>query len=185
MLTRQSGRIKPWSFTLLGMFLTMAFAPLWVGSTAAQESSVARADALNEQVDQLYRVGRYGDAIPIAKKALSLRENALGPEHPDIAISLNNLAVLYQNQELYAEAETLHKRSVAIKEKALGPEHPDVAVSLNNLARVYEEEGRYAEAEPLYQRSLVIRENALGLERCREPQQPGSVIPRPGPLRRR
>ena len=30
------------------------------------------------------------------KRALAIREKALGPDHPDVATSLNNLAVLYQ-----------------------------------------------------------------------------------------
>ncbi len=63
-------------------------------------------------------------------------EKALGPEHPHVATSLNNLAGLYRAQGKYAEAEPLLKRSLAISEKALGPEHPDVATSLNNLAEI-------------------------------------------------
>ena len=57
----------------------------------------------------------------------TIREKALGPDHPHVAQSLNNLAVLYQSQGRYAEAEPLYKRALAIREKALGPEHPDVA----------------------------------------------------------
>jgi CHAT domain-containing protein/Tfp pilus assembly protein PilF len=79
-----------------------------------------------------------------------------------VAISLNNLAVLYVAQDRYAEAEPLYKRSLAIDEKALGPDHPNVATALNNLALLYKVQGRYAEAEPLYKRSLAIREKALG-----------------------
>ena len=46
-----------------------------------------------------------------------------GPEHPDVAQSLNNLAVLYHNRGEYAEAEPLYQRSLAVWQKALGPEH--------------------------------------------------------------
>ena len=67
---------------------------------------------------------------------LAIREKALGPDHPDVAKSLNNLAVLYDNEGRYAEAEPLYKRALAIREKALGPDHPDVAISLNNLSLV-------------------------------------------------
>jgi hypothetical protein len=35
----------------------------------------------------------------------------LGPDHPDVAISLNNLASLYESQGQYAEAEPLQRRS--------------------------------------------------------------------------
>ena len=62
---------------------------------------------------------------------------AFGPYHPDVAVSLNYLALLYDKQGRYADAEPLYKRSLGIKEKALGPDHPDVAMSLNNLAVLY------------------------------------------------
>ena len=52
----------------------------------------------------------------------------------DVAMSLNNLAMLLHTEGKYAEAEPLHRRALAMREKALGPEHPDVAQSLNNLA---------------------------------------------------
>jgi tetratricopeptide (TPR) repeat protein len=50
-------------------------------------------------------------------------EKALGPEHPNVATSLNNLAALYKAQGRYAEAEPLYRRALEIWEKALGPEH--------------------------------------------------------------
>ena len=104
--------------------------------------------------------------MPTPSRSSSARwrssEKALGPDHPDVAQSLNNLALLYVNQGRYADAEPLYKRSLAINEKALGPDHPDVATSLNNLAVLYANQGRYADAEPLYKRSLAIREKALG-----------------------
>ncbi|NIP13689.1 MAG: TonB family protein, partial [Pseudomonas stutzeri] len=108
--------------------------------------------------------GRYAEAEPLYQRALAIRENALGPDHSDVAQSLNNLAALYHAQGHYAEAEPLYQRALAIVEKALGPEHPHVATSLNNLAELYRAQGRYAEAEPLYQRALAIREKALGPE---------------------
>jgi CHAT domain-containing protein/Tfp pilus assembly protein PilF len=99
---------------------------------------------------------------PLYKRALTIREKALGTDHPDVALSLNNLADLYDQQGRYADAEPLYKRSLAIREKALGLDHPDVASSLNNLASLYQNQGRYADAEPLYKRSLAIWEKALG-----------------------
>ncbi|MGF1602811.1 MAG: CHAT domain-containing protein, partial [Thermosynechococcaceae cyanobacterium] len=117
---------------------------------------------LNEQVIQLYQQGRYSEAIPIAQRSLSIWEKALGPDHPDVAVSLNNLAELYRTQGQYSKAEPLHQRALSIREKALGPDHPDVAQSLNNLASLYDSQGQYSKAEPLYQRALSIGEKALG-----------------------
>jgi tetratricopeptide (TPR) repeat protein len=82
-------------------------------------------------------------------------EKALGPEHPNVATSLSNLAGLYQAQGRYADAEPLLKRALAIQEKALGPDHPDVARSLNNLATLFTAEGRYADALPIVQRTIA------------------------------
>ena len=55
---------------------------------------------------ELYRAqGKYAEAEPLYKRALGIREKALGPDHPDVATGLNNLAELYRVQGKYAEAE--------------------------------------------------------------------------------
>ncbi len=86
--------------------------------------------------------GQYAEAEPLYKRSLAIQEKALGPDHPDVATTLNNLAEIYRNQGRYAEAEPLHKRSLEISEKAFGPDHPDVATSLNNLAELYRNQGQ-------------------------------------------
>jgi tetratricopeptide (TPR) repeat protein len=128
---------------------------------AAQQ---ARWEELNARVQDLYRQGKYAEATSVAQEALRVAEITFGPEDPDVAISLNNLAMLYQDQGKYAEAEPLYERALRIWAKALGPDHPDVALSLNNLAMLYKDQGKYAEAEPLCQRALGIKEKALGAE---------------------
>ena len=128
------------------------------------EAGEQRAEYLNMQGRALFDAGDYRDAEGPFTQALALREQALGPEHPDVALSLNNLALLYKTEGRYAKAEPLYQRSLAIREKILGPEHPNVAQSLNNLAALYYAQGQYAEAEPLYQRSLAILEKVLSHE---------------------
>jgi tetratricopeptide (TPR) repeat protein len=120
--------------------------------------------ALIRQAEQLKQEGKLQVASELWSKVLAINETNLGPEHPDTATSLNNLAMLYRSLGRYGEAELLLRRSLAIREKALGPEHPDTATSLNNLASLHRSQGRYGEAEPLYKRSLAIREKALGPE---------------------
>ena len=123
---------------------------------------ILRAKYLNQVGHAWYEAGRYADALPAFEQALALREQALGPDHPDVAMSLNNLAGLLDTQGAYAKAEPLFLRSLKISENAFGPEHPHVATGLNNLAGLYHSQGADAQAAPLYQRSLTIRENALG-----------------------
>lgn len=117
---------------------------------------------LNETGHYCFERAQYAEAEPLFKRTLAIRERVLGPEHPDTAMSLNNLAALYDHQGRYAEAEPLFKRGLAIRERVLGLDHLDVALILNNLAALYDHQGRYSEAEPLYERSLDIRERALG-----------------------
>jgi CHAT domain-containing protein/tetratricopeptide (TPR) repeat protein len=111
-----------------------------------------------------YHQGRYADAEPLHRRALAIREKALGHNHPDVATSLNNLALLYKSQARFADAEPLYKEVLGILEKTLGQDHSLIASSLNNLAALYQEQGRYAESELLHQRALAIREKALGAD---------------------
>jgi tetratricopeptide (TPR) repeat protein len=133
---------------------------LYPASLARPQSS--EADELNGKVLELYRAGKFSEAIPLARQVLATWEKVLGRDHPAVATALNNLATLYNEQGDYAEAEPLYKRALTIYEKALAPDHPDVARVLSNLATLYKEQGRYAEAEPLYKRALAIDEKALG-----------------------
>ena len=107
-------------------------------------------------------MGEYAKAEPLYQEALRIWQKVLGPEHPDTATSLNNLAALYQAMGEYAKAEPLFQEALRIRQKVLGPEHPDTATSLNNLAVLYEEMGEYAKAEPLFQEALQICRRFLG-----------------------
>jgi CHAT domain-containing protein/Tfp pilus assembly protein PilF len=133
---------------------------------AATENDRALQEARNLywKATDLRSAGKYDEAFPSYERALSIRENALGPNHPSVAISLNNLALLYHSTGEYATAETLQRRALSIKDRALGPEHSSVAESLNNLGHLYREMGENAKAEPLQRRALSIWEKALGPE---------------------
>ena len=59
--------------------------------------------------------GAYAKAEPLYLRALAITEKALGPDHPDTATSLNNLALLYGSQGAYAKAEPLLRRGIGIQ----------------------------------------------------------------------
>ncbi len=126
-----------------------------------REVELQEARTLTRTVEELYAAGKYAEAVPYAERALEIRRKVLGEEHPDVAISMDNLAVLHKNLGRYSEAEPLYKRSLEIGKKVLGEEHPDVAITMNNLAMLYGETGRYSEAEPLCKRSLEIQQKLL------------------------
>jgi tetratricopeptide (TPR) repeat protein len=110
------------------------------------------------------RRAAYSQAVPLFRDALATREKMLGPEHPDTATTLNNLARLFWVQGDYAGARPLFERAMAIWEKTLGPEHPDTAGSLNYLASLLQAQGDLAGARPLFERALAIKEKTRGPE---------------------
>ena len=138
--------------------------PALVVQAPAPQSSGNQPDvkALVERAGKLQAEGKYGEAAAIWRQILAIEEKSLGPDHPEVAIRLNNLAGLLREQGQYAAAEPLYLRSLEMLEKALGPNHLFLAASLNNLAGLLRVQGQYAAAEPLHRRSLAIKEKALG-----------------------
>ena len=129
-------------------------------------------DESQEKIAYLYNTGGFGyqnlgyynQALEWYQKALVISEKVLGTDHPDTAVTYNNIATIYKNQGDYTNALEWHQKALIIKEKVLGIEHPDTATTYNNIAIVYKEQGEYTQALEWYQKALVIVENILGIE---------------------
>lgn len=93
---------------------------------------------------------------------MAIWEKAGGPDHPEVATSLNNLASIYREQGRYEEALPLFERALAIREKSEGPEGAGLAAVLGNMGALYADQAQYAKAEPVFLRSLAIRDKTLG-----------------------
>lgn len=79
-------------------------------------------------------------------RSLEMRRRVLGPEHPDCAQSLNNLAALHCERREYERAEELYESALDIRRRALAPNHPSLAYTVKHLAMLYKRrvrEGRY------------------------------------------
>ena len=109
--------------------------------------------------DDIFDRHKKGERETLESK-LAVDEKALGLEHPSVATTLYNLAMVYRSQRQYTQAEPLYNRALAIREKALGPDHHDVATILNHLAGIYHIQGQDTQAEPLYKRAETINKNA-------------------------
>ncbi|EFH89900.1 helix-turn-helix transcriptional regulator [Ktedonobacter racemifer] len=127
----------------------------------AAERSLALASLASKVAQYLRERGQYGEAEPLYQRAFHIREQVLGPDHPQVATSLNNLAVLYWREGKYGEAEPLYRRALSILEQVPGSEHLQKAGVLTNLANLYRDQGKYVEAEPLCLRSLHVYEQVL------------------------
>ena len=100
--------------------------------------------------------------------ALTLSESvtqageALGPGHPDVLASRNNLAGAYRKAGRLDEAIPLYEQTLKDRTRILGHHHPDPLASRNNLAGAYQEAGRLDEAIPLYEQTLKDNTRILG-----------------------
>jgi hypothetical protein len=63
-----------------------------------------------------------------------MKEALLGSKHPDVAMTLNNLAVLSKSRGRYVEAEAMYRRAIAIFEQLLDASHPKVISCRKNFA---------------------------------------------------
>ena len=83
--------------------------------------------------EQAALAGDYAAAERLLRDAAGLQEASLGPDHPELANTLNNLGVVYEVTEKPDEAERCFRRASAIAAAVLAPDHPFVATSRKNL----------------------------------------------------
>ncbi len=115
--------------------------------------------ALLDSLAWVYRgLGRFSDAASLSGKALEIREEVFGPDHPLVAESLHNHATMLRRQGNDTKAEPLMRRAVEIQKQRLPVDDPDYARGLNNLAALLESKNELVEAEALYREALTIKE---------------------------
>src|SRR5215510_14266344 len=148
-----------------GILLAMVLAAGALGTAATvRAQSHDELKALHSRSSTLNSDGKYAEAIPLAERYAEAMRERYGPQHPEYATGLNNLALLLQNVSRFAEAEPLMRRVLVITEQSFGPNSPGVAIALNNLATLLRQTNRHGEAEPLMRRALAINEASLGPE---------------------
>ncbi|MER7820756.1 tetratricopeptide repeat protein [Streptomyces sp. NPDC096153] len=108
--------------------------------------------------------GDYAAAEEPARKAVAIRTEALGPEHPDVAADYAALAPILLEIGEAEEAESLLRKALRIFDNAYGADHYEVGIAAGNLAAVIHQAGRREEAMAHYERSLAVLERALGPE---------------------
>jgi tetratricopeptide (TPR) repeat protein len=91
------------------------------------------------------------------ERALDTNQTAFGPDHPEVASTLNNLGQVLRREGL-AGARGLHERALAIKQAApdFGPDSPSVAETLNYLGVVLHDLGELRASRDAHQRALEI-----------------------------
>ena len=102
--------------------------------------------------------------LPMMVEALLMYRRALTEDHPSVALSLNNLAVLNMEQRRYEEADLMYVEALATRRRALTEGHPDIALSLWHLALIYKAMQQYEKAPPMFEEACAIWLAAHGPE---------------------
>ena len=101
--------------------------------------------AIIQAAEKAAAAGSFSSAEKLLREAARLQAPTLGPRHPDLATTLNNLGIVCEMTRKYDDAEQYFRRAVSIARTSLPPEHPFVATSQNNLRDFCEARGKAVE----------------------------------------
>jgi Tfp pilus assembly protein PilF len=99
-------------------------------------------------------LGLYERAQPRLERAIAMRGQRLGPEHPETMSAVHNLASLFLESGNLAEAKRLLRQNMEDRRRLSGTDHPDTLSTVGNLADVLMGQGKLAEAESLFRQNL-------------------------------
>jgi tetratricopeptide (TPR) repeat protein len=91
-----------------------------------------------------------------------MQRRVLGSQHPDLATTLNNLAVLRMHLDDFLGSAEYSREAMAIWAAQGKPEHPFALISKAHLAAALRESGDLAQAERLSREVLTSRRQQLG-----------------------
>jgi hypothetical protein len=80
--------------------------------------------------------GRFAAGEPFARRAVTIREKTLGPDHPEVAIECEAIATLLEEQRKYEEAALMCQHALTIRERWFGHDHHESVKTANHLVRI-------------------------------------------------
>ena len=142
--------------------LLIALAVLGVLAPAPLGAQSEELLAARQEFRRLHEDGRYAEAEPAALEALELSEREFGPDHPEVAIALNDLASLDWTLNRLDQAEGRFRRAREILADAPGDYRVMAMGVLQNLTVLLGERGDSGQVEELYLEALALIEQEHG-----------------------
>ena len=106
-------------------------------------------------------LGLSKDALPLSERALKLRRENLGPDHPDTLTSIDDVSEVLRSLGKLADAEAYARESLATRRRTLGDDHRDTTLSMNNLGLLLQQEGKLDEAAAVLRETLELKHRVL------------------------
>lgn len=128
----------------------------------SQSTELAEAEPLIENARKLFKEGKHKDALPLAKRALEIRERLLPANDPRIEASLFYVGDIQMALGEYRDARETFQQLLQKQERRLGTGAGNLAPTLDRLCVVNFSDRSYGKAEDACKRSLAIKEVSLG-----------------------
>lgn len=145
---------------LISVFFLLCFSNFaWAQTNEAPELSEAR--KLNLEAVKLFGQARYDEALPLATRALELRQKALGPNHQDLIPLHTNIAEMYRAKNQPGQARSYFERALTIAEKAYTENSLKTAQLLDKLGYLANDQREHDDAARFFTRSLEIKDKVL------------------------
>jgi tetratricopeptide (TPR) repeat protein len=117
---------------------------------------------LGQLAGRFARAGSDEQGLANLRDALAIEERVLGPEHPQVHLTLVTIADVEIRLGRYDDALAHDRRALAIAERSFGGDSIRVARVLWSLGQVLRRQQRNAEAGDIFRRALAITEKAVG-----------------------
>jgi hypothetical protein len=138
-------------------------------------SEVQDARRMLDQAERAAIAGDLASADELLRSAARIQEAELGPLHPDLASTLNNLGIVAEKTGRPGDAEAFYRRAAAIASASLPSDHPIVADSRKTLEDFCRERGLPIDA------AIVTTPSALDSDRPSSSGTPLSAARPPTP----
>jgi len=140
----------------------LLFASLLFAAQSSPESpELKEAATLTDSVVKLFNEQKFDEAVPLAKRALEIRERLLAPGDPRISTSLSYLADVYIARRSYGDARKFLLRLIENQEKRFGPDNIELAPTLDRVAFLHRRGDDLTRAEEAYKRAIVLKEKTF------------------------
>jgi serine/threonine-protein kinase len=117
--------------------------------------------SLNNLALVIKESGRPRDALSLNRRALGVRLDSLGRQHPLTIVTLINLGMLERELGLYADAERHLREVLELRLAQHGEQHVSSANALTQMGRLYDSLGRYDDAEAMFRRALAAAQASV------------------------
>jgi serine/threonine-protein kinase len=110
----------------------------------------------------LTKKGEFAEARREYERALTASERAFGAEAPEVAATLQGLAIVCDRLGDFAESRRHYDRALAVFRAALGDQHPAVGGVLHDIGALLSHQDQNGEARGFYEQALPIFIGSLG-----------------------